>query len=112
MPAKAGIHDFSLLGAAKSWMPTPAFARGRLFVGMTWGPSIAAVSFRAGRPPPAGGQLAMTELAARSLRWVSPGYRGVRVVAWSMAVKPCYANVIESGSIPGRRVPSPPGGGA
>jgi hypothetical protein len=35
MPAKAGIHDFTAHSKEKSWMPTPAFARGRLCVGMT-----------------------------------------------------------------------------
>ena len=35
MPAEAGIHDFAACINGKSWMPTPAFAWGRLFVGMT-----------------------------------------------------------------------------
>ena len=33
--APAGIHDFAACINGKSWMPTPAFARGRFFVGMT-----------------------------------------------------------------------------
>jgi hypothetical protein len=33
--AGVGIHDFAAHSGEKSWMPTPAFARGRLFVGMT-----------------------------------------------------------------------------
>jgi hypothetical protein len=35
MPAAAGIHDFAACINGKSWMPIPAFARGKLFVGMT-----------------------------------------------------------------------------
>ena len=34
---KPAIHDFAAAHTVKSWMPTPAFARGRLFVGMTGG---------------------------------------------------------------------------
>jgi hypothetical protein len=35
MPTKVGIHGFSERITIKAWMPTPAFAWGRLFVGMT-----------------------------------------------------------------------------
>jgi hypothetical protein len=35
MPAEAGIHDFAACIIGKAWIPTPAFAWGRLFVGMT-----------------------------------------------------------------------------
>jgi hypothetical protein len=34
MLTEVGINDFPLVRPPKSWMPTPAFARGMLFVSM------------------------------------------------------------------------------